>query len=182
MKKNVILLFILTSFINLSYSQIDCNLVISNFSELAFQDDYRYQAGSFALATGGESFYNNVGLTQFEACTSIHLENGFSFKAEEGKEFRASIIEGGTVGVSENETFATFALFPNPAQGIVTLEVNSISGNSLVEVYNINGQLVFSQEFSTNTILLDLSNQQSGLYLVKCLIDNKIVNTKLLLE
>ena len=60
-----------------------------------------------------------------------------------------------------------FTLYPNPSTGNFVIELPSTVGEVLVEVIDLYGRLVLSQEFvNTNSINLNLE-AQSGAYLVK---------------
>jgi len=75
-------------------------------------------------------------------------------------------------GIEEsNEVFA-LNLFPNPTQGITTLNVNStIAGVANIEVYSITGALVQSSSniirVGANRVNIDLQAVPAGIYLVK---------------
>jgi len=75
-------------------------------------------------------------------------------------------------GISEaNETFS-LGVYPNPTEGISTLDVNStVAGNATVEVYSITGSLVQTTaniiRVGANRLNLDLSSVPAGIYLVK---------------
>jgi len=63
----------------------------------------------------------------------------------------------------------TLKLYPNPTSGIITLQSNNLIENTDITIYNIQGQLVISEEKSpTNeTIQVDISNLTTGIYFVK---------------
>ncbi|QLE01506.1 proprotein convertase P-domain-containing protein [Galbibacter sp. BG1] len=66
------------------------------------------------------------------------------------------------------------SLLPNPVTDIATVYTSSINKEASISVYDISGQLVFSNTYKTNgngKIELNLSNLPSGLYLMK--IDNE---------
>ena len=67
-----------------------------------------------------------------------------------------------------NETTA-LAIYPNPGSDYVYLRVySSKPSNSNVDIVDVNGQLVYKGQFATtegqNTIKLNLSNLQQGVY------------------
>lgn len=75
-------------------------------------------------------------------------------------------------GIEEaNEAFS-LGLYPNPTDGISTLDVNStVAGIATVEVYSITGSLVKTSTESirvgANRLSLDISSVPAGIYLVK---------------
>lgn len=75
-------------------------------------------------------------------------------------------------------------VYPNPTTGMITLEFYQNSGNkSEVSVSNLTGAEVFRKEL-TNAYhyLIDLSNQISGIYLLKVFTDNQQYIYKLVIQ
>ncbi|MUV04841.1 T9SS type A sorting domain-containing protein [Flavobacterium rakeshii] len=69
-----------------------------------------------------------------------------------------------TLGLEE-QLFQSLTYYPNPVSNILTLSnTNTISN---VEVYNLLGQKVFANNFSNTEIQVDLSNLETGIYMVK---------------
>ncbi len=68
------------------------------------------------------------------------------------------------------------SVFPNPSNGIFSLEINSESNQALVlELVNIQGQIVFSKElnvFSKYSESFDFSNLAPGIYTMHLTNDN----------
>jgi hypothetical protein len=75
-------------------------------------------------------------------------------------------------GIEEaNETFS-LGIYPNPTDGISTLDVNStIAGKAIIEVYSITGSMVQSSvktiRVGINRLNLDITSVPAGIYLVK---------------
>ena len=75
-------------------------------------------------------------------------------------------------GIAEaNETFS-LGVYPNPTDGISTLDVNSmVAGNATIEVYSITGSMVMTStnviRIGANRLNLDLSSVPAGIYMVK---------------
>ncbi|MGB1317698.1 MAG: T9SS type A sorting domain-containing protein [Flavobacteriales bacterium] len=75
-------------------------------------------------------------------------------------------------GIEEaNETFS-LGVYPNPTDGISTLDVNStVAGNATIEVYSITGSMVQTSvktiRIGANRLNLDLTAVPAGIYLVK---------------
>ncbi len=68
------------------------------------------------------------------------------------------------LGVNE-EFKSIFEVYPNPAQGAVTLDLGEATAK--ICVYNLLGQLVKSHPDSTGEVALDVSDLKSGTYLVE---------------
>ena len=76
-----------------------------------------------------------------------------------------------TLGADEN-TIEGFSYYPNPTSGIVNL--NSEEKIELLEVYNMLGQKVISQQIDATTSELNISELATGTYLIRVIVNNKI--------
>ncbi|WP_298761325.1 T9SS type A sorting domain-containing protein [uncultured Psychroserpens sp.] len=87
------------------------------------------------------------------------------------------------LSVSEVEV-TSFDLFPNPAKDKVTIRLNSNAyGNVTANVIDIQGKQILEEQISEgNSMDLDTSNLQSGMYFVKVNTDRKSIVKKLIIE
>lgn len=73
------------------------------------------------------------------------------------------------VGIKESLFNTGLVIYPNPSRNEITV-VNpqqSISGNSIVSIYNIHGQLVVKQPVQQEKTVIDISKLASGCYILK---------------
>lgn len=89
----------------------------------------------------------------------------------------AAIISGGTcidttvctfsagLGMEENE-LVSFSVYPNPTNGIITVQLNQVSTDAQIEIFNATGQLVATAPPLGNTITVELP-EENGIYLVR---------------
>jgi hypothetical protein len=75
---------------------------------------------------------------------------------------------------SNGLTNTVLEVFPNPSEGVFHLKV-ALQGNYTVQVYSMNGQLVHSEK---NTLLLDLSGLDNGVYFIVAGSDNNVRTAK----
>jgi len=68
--------------------------------------------------------------------------------------------------------------FPNPV--IDYLKINNIKGQLRIEVYNMNGRLLFLNETNNITSEINFSNWSDGFYLIKTIYNNRINTQKIL--
>ena len=74
--------------------------------------------------------------------------------------------------VDEASLMETVAMFPNPTQGLTNVQFSSAkAGNATLEVLNLIGERVISQDFGTlpageHRLALDLGSVKAGIYLV----------------
>lgn len=71
---------------------------------------------------------------------------------------------------------ASINMYPNPVKNILNIEARSNIKN--VSVYNVLGQKVIEKSPNSNSISLQTSNLQNGVYVVKANIDGKISTSK----
>ncbi|MCW3070544.1 MAG: C-terminal target protein [Bacteroidetes bacterium] len=68
-------------------------------------------------------------------------------------------------GIEENESSASFKLFPNPANGFI--QIDSDEAFKKAEVYNALSQLIYSYGGKTTSLPLDISSYPNGVYFIK---------------
>jgi hypothetical protein len=84
-------------------------------------------------------------------------------------------------GIQESNLEESVTVYPNPSSGLFTVNFAS-SSKRLVEVYNGFGESVYSNNFNTTTVFLDLTNVNAGVYSMKVLSsDNKITFKQLVI-
>ena len=71
------------------------------------------------------------------------------------------------IGIDEREH--SFKIFPNPSNGLITIENMSVQEDLILEVYSSNGSLVTSIPVSSDEVVktIDLSALESGPYLIR---------------
>lgn len=113
------------------------------------------------------------------------LKYGVDYPAFEGKDLTpGDPIEQNSelnvactaLGVNEN-TSNTFTLSPNPTSGIITLTTDAVVAK--IEIYNILGAKINTV---INSKTVDLSNLQSGIYLLKLFADEAVITKKIIKE
>jgi len=74
-------------------------------------------------------------------------------------------------GINDIQHSNLFHVFPNPNNGIFTLESSVENGKSSVEIYNLLGEKVFSHKIqsSESGIRINISDQPSGVYFYRIL-------------
>lgn len=92
---------------------------------------------------------------------------------------------GGTAGIEEQKTKIEFGLFPNPSQGVVYLNMETMSENNLdVSVADITGKIVLEEKNIQPALsyTLDLNRLNKGLYFITIKKDNISKTEKLVLN
>ena len=87
--------------------------------------------------------------------------------------YTTGVLPGGGsfFGINEHpgESSSGIKIYPNPATDRITIEIKSqnILKNSLISVYDIQGQLVFEKSVLQKSMNIDISALTSGVYIVK---------------
>lgn len=83
------------------------------------------------------------------------------------------------VGITELSAMNNqFKLFPNPTNNEVTIEYQLQYSNEMkMEIYNVTGKCVFKSEIKETETKIDLLNLESGVYFVKFVDGNNLINT-----
>jgi PKD repeat protein len=87
-----------------------------------------------------------------------------------------------TISVTGIDTYSqeSFSVYPNPSNGLFTVNMNT-AAKTIVEVYNVIGEVVFSTQLANNTALVDLSNYSAGVYSMKVISENATIVKQIVL-
>ncbi len=135
---------------------------------------WTFQGGtpaSSALQTPPAITYNTPG--DYNVTLVATSDFGSSTKVKTG------YIHVGGVGINEHSS-AVVSIFPNPVMDIMNIQGNS--SIKQVQIFNLVGQLVFSQELNSKTVTVNTSAIQTGVYNVKISMDNGTVNKKIVVK
>jgi len=76
----------------------------------------------------------------------------------------ANIYGSCDLRIQENEVVEK--VWPNPAQGFITIQIKYSVKPTVAEIYDIAGRKVYSGKFETNQATIDLSNLDPGMYFI----------------
>lgn len=90
----------------------------------------------------------------------------------------------GNVGVAEITAVEVFSIYPNPGNGEFYLDLqNEDLEVDFVNVFDVQGKLIFSTQSRMDPIYLDLGGSSEGVYLVQLILKgNKYFTQKILIE
>lgn len=80
------------------------------------------------------------------------------------------------VGIADEE--AIFEIFPNPVSDVLYVNYSDFQSNVSIELYDALGKLVVNQQLNNQQISVDLSGLQNGLYFIKLMNGNQVLNTR----
>jgi hypothetical protein len=108
------------------------------------------------------------------------------FPADFGSYHRYDFSVGFTLDVKEEELAHEIAIYPNPTNGVTTIEVSgSVYNDASIELYDLSGRKLMQEKMNATQFFaesfLDLSAMNAGTYLVR-IITNQRVYTKELVK
>ena len=97
-----------------------------------------------------------------------------------------SLTENTSVGIAEPTLRDELLVYPNPTRNVIKLENTAESvKNSVVEVYNMKGQLVVLENMTllqNNAELLNVTGLNNGFYILRVAEGNKTLEQKIMIE
>ncbi len=94
-----------------------------------------------------------------------------------------SLIEDTSLDVNEIEIEKQILVYPNPAVSVVNIEVKGKDKLSKIEIYNLEGEIIFSKELNESDCKINAAEFRHGFYLMRCYLNSgKEVWRKLSIE
>ena len=115
--------------------------------------------------------------------------NFFQFKIGSSSDLRTKIayfddvyfsVNPGTVLSTNSFAASNITLYPNPTSHILNIE--AAAAIQSIAVYNVLGQEVMNRAANEATMSLDVSGLNSGIYVIKTMIDGNVSSTKFIKE
>jgi hypothetical protein len=108
------------------------------------------------------------------------------FPGDFGSYHRYDFSVGFTVDLPENEMKHEIAVFPNPSNGLTTVEVSgAVNNDASLEILDLTGRLIYAEKMNATAnfaeSFVDVSTYKSGTYLVK-IITGESIYTKTLVK
>jgi hypothetical protein len=69
-----------------------------------------------------------------------------------------------SLGVDEDNSI--FGIYPNPSNGVFSIELNEVTANTNVQVTNSAGQVIYQSNITTSKTDVNLDNVEAGIYFV----------------
>ena len=85
------------------------------------------------------------------------------------------------IGISEN-MLIDFNVYPNPSKGQITITGAKDLGKIKIEVTNVLGQVLYSEEAIANNKVIDLNRFANGVYFVRLYVEDRTVSKKIILS
>lgn len=131
--------------------------------ESAYQD-FQIDVSSYLQA----ELTNNDKIVSLNLASSIETNGQFRVQHKEGTSGIAAylVVEGALLSIYE-ETESNFIVYPNPTQDSFVIQTPNSEINN-VKIFSITGSILFnSKTINAETLKVDISSFQSGVYLVQ---------------
>ncbi len=127
-----------------------------------------------------------------ELTPGFHADLGSNFHAYiDGCGGKSNIFEGGKLAKSNDDDLSgksdpildvlskNLKMSPNPTTGLFTV---NIAGNmdGRLQIFNMLGNMVWENNYSTDRVVIDLSNERPGVYIVKWTSDQSTVTGRII--
>lgn len=118
-----------------------------------------------------ELYYDNLYVGSYQAIIKIETNDPNNLQIE------VPVTLNITVGI--DEVIQKTLIYPNPANDFVKIQSDGVQS---IEIYNVMGKLMYSEEMYNGTIQVDLSDFSSGMYLLNLKTENGSFNSKLVVK
>jgi len=156
---------------------------------LLIADTYNQVVRKVTISTGDISTIAGNGTAGYSGdggaatAAEMHYPNGITLDAKGNlyiPDWANNVIRMVTnadpQGINEVSDNSSVRVYPNPSNGIFILQADSqwLLASSRLEVYNVLGEKVYSNTFSTlhSQFSIDLSGQPAGIYILKVLAED----------
>lgn len=119
--------------------------------------------------------------TNYYVVKAVKMENGpcgTYMNSSLGILTEVSGVNGSNTGISAPKISA-LSIYPNPSTGIVHIQG---SENAQVKIYDIKGQLIYSEFSADGQVRLDATVWAKGVYMVSYLAGNSLISGKLVIQ
>jgi hypothetical protein len=156
---------------------------------------FRYQFTTYEFRLSTDNWDDSIDVfvqdNYLNTTTPIDTEHPFSFSIDTNipesiADDRFSLVfDNTTLGIDDERFGEDFSLYPNPStNGRFSIKTPGLSGDVHIEMTNLIGQQVYSQQLSTEAeqVNVNAGRLSSGLYVLKLSQDQKSYNFKLLID
>ena len=127
-----------------------------------------------------KNLYTNVTYGAIIKNTQTNVYETFFWFDHIWMDYKITCSNCGFVGVQEQDA-KNVSVYPNPANNTVTVQLAN-AAPAKVEIINLVGQTVISQNASTEEVKMDVSNINRGVYMVRIAQEGKVYTSKLVVR
>jgi len=169
-----------------------CDVVIANDLNQTYNSCFSGTSSATALAGGFvavlQSYYfaeTGSYLTSQELRTLIintGIAQGLGNNIGPFPNMEAAILElNSTLSLNTNKV-SNFAIYPNPTNKILNINLNQLNNTAIVEIYNVLGQKVLKTNLTKRNSSIPVNDLSKGLYLITVKTENITTTKKLIIN
>lgn len=113
---------------------------------------------------------------------TTYTVNGLNSFGCPGATTITQVVQSCTGVMQLNNANLQLKLYPNPTNGIFTIELSSINASTTLEIYNAIGQLVMSSELTSYSATVNTDQMTKGIYIVRVKEGNTVIKTTKLIK
>lgn len=88
-----------------------------------------------------------------------------------------------TTGINELDIQDAVRVYPNPSTGTFTVSVNSMSfKNAVIFLYDVTGRMIMTKKMYADNETVEVENAAKGVYLLKVVTNNTVINRRIIIE
>lgn len=88
-----------------------------------------------------------------------------------------TLIDQATVGLNELEKTNSIEIYPNPVNDILNITSEKIVDNSYLKIFNLLGELIYTERLNPHHSSLNVENLKNGIYFCNIVISDKIIKS-----
>lgn len=140
-----------------------------------------YKVESVFQASGGEQFITIGNFNADEFTTTFIVNTGpsvsdFAYYYIDSISL-TQVVCPINIGINENENFH-FDLYPNPVNEKLVIQIDNFESTT-ASIYNIIGELIFSQQIKNEKTEIDLTSISNGIYFVKVINEERSITKRI---
>lgn len=135
------------------------------------QSYYLAQTGGYLTSQELRTLIMNTGIPQGPGNNIGPLPN-----------MQAAMLEIDNTLSVDSEKISSFVMYPNPAKGILNINLNQFNNSATISIHDLIGKQVLSIELIQRNISIPIANLSKGLYLVTIKTKNSKTSKKLIIN
>ena len=136
---------------------------------------------------GNQWYFNNAVISNDTSfyCIPIASGNYYSVVTNKCGSDTSNTINYSYVGLNNDYGNKEIKIYPNPANEILNIEINDVSINNIISIYNIDGQELLKQNFianKKNKTIINIDKLSKGIYYLRVVNEKGVAIKKFIKE
>jgi hypothetical protein len=137
--------------------------------------------------SGGTSYQWNTGSTASSINVSPSVTTTYTVYVNDGTcsgDTSITVTVNTCTGIQEIYSNSSVAIYPNPNNGAFTVSIQTLTGKPTTEIFNVFGQLIYTETLIKADTEVDLRMQPKGIYFCRIVDENgaELYSSKLIVQ